>query len=94
MAAVTNNNKLLRKLAFGDVTSNELFYHQTCYRAFKNLYRGKQREIDRSTLEESEEWKKASAMIKIISYVYKTENEVASSVFDAECLEAMYIELL
>ena len=41
MAAVTNNNELLRKLAFDDVTSNELFYHQNCYSTFKNDYRGK-----------------------------------------------------
>ena len=94
MAVATNNNELLQKLTFGDVTSNELFYHQACYRTFKNQYRGKQREIDRSTIEKNVEWKKASAMSKIISYIYETEDEVPGSVFDATCLEAMYIELL
>ena len=81
MAAVTNNEELLRKLAFGDVTSNELFYHKNCYQAFRNLYRGRQREIDRLKLEDTEEWTKSSVLSKIVSYIYEIEKEVPGSVF-------------
>ena len=54
MAALNNNQDLLRKLSFGDVTSNELFYHRDCYQDFRNIYRReekKQMELDCSTLE-------------------------------------------
>ena len=61
---------------------------------FRNLYRGKQREIDRIKLEDTEEWTKVSVLSKIVSYIYETEKEVPGSVFDAKCLETMYIELL
>ena len=95
MAAATNNNKLLQKLAFGDVTSNELFYHQNCYTTFKNEYRGKLREVDRQSVQEkNDNWKKASVMSKIISHIYETEAESPGFVFDAKTLETMYIELL
>ena len=73
MAALNNNQDLLRKLSFGDVTSNKLFYHRDCYQDFRNIYRReekKQMELDCSTLENVENWTKAITLSKIVGYIY------------------------
>ena len=78
MAALNNNQDLLRKLSFGDVTSNELFYHRDCYQDFRNIYRRgekKQMELDCSTLENVEKWTKAITLSKVVGYIYERERD-------------------
>ena len=97
MAALNNNQDLLRKLSFGDVTSNELFYHRDCYQDFRNIYRReekKQMELDCSTLENVEKWTKAISLSKIVGYIYETERDAHGNIFNAKSLETLYIDLL
>ena len=40
MATATQNDNLIRMLATGDVTANELFYHRSCLNSFHREYEG------------------------------------------------------
>ena len=77
MAALISNQEILRKLSFGDVTSNELYYHRECYQDFRNEYNREEKKLrETNTDRRMEEWTKASTLSKIVRHIYETERDI------------------
>ena len=97
MATVTHHNKLLTKLAFGDIVSNEFCYHKNtinnCYVEFNNSYARAMNQPSESEIGTGE-WIKPLSLNKILCHIIETERSNAGSIFMAKSLEDMYKGLL
>ena len=91
MVAVIKNKHILRLLSYGNISSNELFYHTPCLTIYTNQYNSflSTNNIDSTNYI----WIQESALNKIILYIRDT---LASSgtVFMVGELETMYVEML
>ena len=91
MVAVIKNKHILRLLSYGNISSNELFYHTPCLTIYPNQYN---RFLSTNNIDSTNYiWIQESALNKIILYIRDT---LASSgtVFMVGELEVMYVEML
>ena len=51
----------------GDLASNEMYYHTSCYKDMINKYNAMNRKVDQN--DEEQKWKKAQAFDQIINYI-------------------------
>lgn len=73
MARVLPNKDLLQKLSFGDVTSNELYYHGKCSATFHNLYNSETNNARIDQRKKRKKWIKTNAFSKIANNIFKME---------------------
>ena len=89
MALYLNDQKLLPKLAMGDLVSNKLFYHKGCYKYYLNRYRSAVNTAKITTLNHKQlnDYIKAMCFNKIMTYVYEKGQEQENVSFDVSELE-------
>ena len=88
--------QILARVSTGDVTTNEIFYHKTCLTNFNNQYRSalfKEHKLLYLDNNLNEEFRKAFAFNKIVSFIYEQRNIQADFLFEVISLENMYREL-
>ena len=90
MALAVDNQFLINKIAFGDVASNELYYHASCLKSLSYQYN----QIKKTTSDNSDSWTKAIAFNKVATYLYKTNENSPGTIFKVKDLEKMYIDEL
>ena len=92
MVKALNNDSVLCLLSSGDVASNELYYHDSCYNKIRNEYNKKNKtEI---SLKNDEYMYRKIALKKVIFYLKDSEMSAPGSLFYVNELENMYISLL
>ena len=85
MATAMNEGVILSKLSVGDVTANELFYHLTCYSAYKRLYEKHQKESEQPSVKTTDDdYRQAYALNDIITFII--ENPVKHKLTDLQNL--------
>ena len=84
MALNVNNQILLKRLAFGGVASNELFYHSSCY---KSLEYENDRILKENDDNDSESWAKAFALNKVVTYLYEENEKSPGQIFSVNILK-------
>ena len=89
---------IVSRLSSGDVASNELFYHASCYKQLCNNYQSKKNEDAKSISTQvngQEDFIKAVAFNKILTYVREgiSAGECGGS-FKVQHLESLYQNLL
>ena len=95
MAIALNNQVILSKFSSGDVASNELNYHKSCYRDFLNQYDQKIRKDssrEEALKNELDEFWKAVCFNKVVTHVKETY--VTGIDFEAKALMNLHEELL
>ena len=95
MASVLDNQIILSKFSCGDVASNELNYHKSCYIGFKNQYNSKIRKENKkqdSLKYELDDFWKVVCFNKIVTYVKETY--ITGIDFEANSLMKLYENLL
>ena len=88
--------QILARVSTGDVTTNKIFYHKTCLTNFNNQYRSalfKEHKLLYLDINLNEEFRKAFAFNKIVSFIYEQRNIQADFLFEVISLENMYREL-
>ena len=84
MALNVNNQMLFNRVACGDVVSNELFYHSSCY---KSLEYENYRILKENDDNDSESWAKAFALNKVVTYLYQENEKSPGRIFSVNILE-------
>ena len=90
VAITVGNDSLLSLLSSGDLASNEMYYHTSCYKDMINKYNAINRKVNQN--DEEQKWKKAQAFDQIINYIMEKENSEPGSVFFVQDLNTMYVE--
>ena len=97
MASVLEDNEFLSKLISGDVASNELYYHKSCYKTFLSRYQqqiSKKLNSNKEMRKNKENLVKAMRLSQIVNQVYDQEQYESVSSFEVFVLEKSYLHLL
>ena len=92
MAAVIKHDNVLCKLSSGDVSNNEMFYHNRCLNKYSRLYNSMVSKP--STASVNEEWIKELSLNKLLLHMKDIESTKPGTVFVVGELESMYAESL
>ena len=85
MASVLEDNEFLSKLISGDVASNELYYHKSCYKTFLSRYQqqiSKKLNSNKEMRKNKENLVKAMRLSQIVNQVYDQEQYESVSSFE------------
>lgn len=92
IAATVNHEHILRCLSHGDVSSNEMFYHDKCLTKYTHKYNDI---ISKGNTDNKNDlWVKELVLNKIILYIKDIERVNPGTVFIVYELESMYEDML
>ena len=79
MALNSDNPSLLTLISTGDLATNKIFYHASCYKSMQ--YKLDKFKHDKSLTDWNAEWKKAEALDRVVSYIIKHKEFNPGSIY-------------